>query len=64
MTVSEVARLASFQVAELTALKYKFHTHIESVILLACKKMVKSLFNEKAEKETFFFQMIHYIEDS
>ena len=50
MTVSERAQLASIEVAEIIALKYKFHTLAESVILPACKKIVKSMFGEKAEK--------------
>ncbi|XP_068225609.1 zinc finger BED domain-containing protein 5-like [Palaemon carinicauda] len=51
MTASERAQLASIEVAEIIALKSKSHTLAESVILPACKKIVKSMFGEKAEKE-------------
>ena len=48
MTVSERAQLASIEVAEIIALKSKSHTLAESVILPACKKIVKSMFGEKS----------------
>ncbi|XP_068219219.1 zinc finger BED domain-containing protein 5-like [Palaemon carinicauda] len=51
MTASERAQLASIEVAEIIALKSKSHTLAESVILPACKKIVQSMFGEKAEKE-------------
>ncbi|KAL7637467.1 UNVERIFIED_CONTAM: hypothetical protein RMT77_012195 [Armadillidium vulgare] len=51
MTVSERAQRASIEVAEIIALKSKSHTLAESVILPACKKMVKSMLGENAEKE-------------
>ncbi|XP_068205224.1 zinc finger BED domain-containing protein 5-like [Palaemon carinicauda] len=51
MTASERAQLASIEVAGIIALKSKSHTLAESVILPACKKIVKSMFGEKAEKE-------------
>ncbi|XP_068201803.1 zinc finger BED domain-containing protein 5-like [Palaemon carinicauda] len=51
MTASERAQLASIEVAEIIALKSKSHTLAESVILPACKKIVKSMFGEKAETE-------------
>ena len=51
MTVSERAQLASIEVAEIIAMKSKSHTLAESVILPACKKMVKSMLGETAEKE-------------
>ncbi|XP_068220474.1 zinc finger BED domain-containing protein 5-like [Palaemon carinicauda] len=51
MTASERAQLASIEVAEIIALKSKSHILAESVILPACKKIVKSMFGEKAEKE-------------
>ncbi|XP_068247742.1 zinc finger BED domain-containing protein 5-like [Palaemon carinicauda] len=51
MTASERSQLASIEVAEIIALKSKSHTLAESVILPACKKIVKSMFGEKAEKE-------------
>ncbi|KAL7646078.1 UNVERIFIED_CONTAM: hypothetical protein RMT77_002979 [Armadillidium vulgare] len=51
MTVSERAQRASIEVAEIITLKSKSHTLAESVILPACKKMVKSMLGENAEKE-------------
>ena len=51
MTVSERAQLASIEVAEIIAMKSKSHTLNESVILTACKKMVKSMMGETAEEE-------------
>ncbi|XP_068212657.1 zinc finger BED domain-containing protein 5-like [Palaemon carinicauda] len=51
MAASERAQLASIEVAEIIALKSKSHTLAESVILPACKKIVKSMFDEKAEKD-------------
>ena len=51
MTVSERAQLASIEVAEIIAMKSKSHTLAESVILPICKKMVKSMLGETAEKE-------------
>ncbi|XP_014787266.1 zinc finger BED domain-containing protein 5 [Octopus bimaculoides] len=51
MTVSEQAQLASIQVAEIIALTSKPYMLAESVILPACKKIVKSMFGEKAEKK-------------
>ena len=51
MTVSERAQLASIEVAEIIAMESKSHTLTESVILPACKNMVKSLLGETAEKE-------------
>ena len=50
MTVSERDQLASIEVAEIIAMKSKSHTLAESVILPACKKMVKSMLGETAEK--------------
>ena len=62
MTVSERAQLASIEVAEIIAMKSKSHTLAELVILPACKKMVKSMLGETAEKKLvkFRFQMIQY----
>ena len=51
MTVSERAQLASIELAELIAMKSKSHTLAELVIRPACKKMVKSMLGETAEKE-------------
>ena len=50
MTVSERAQLASIEIAKIIAMKSKSHNHAESVILPACKKMVKSMLGETAEK--------------
>ena len=49
--MSERAQLASIEVAEIIAMKSKSHTLAESVNLPACKKMVKSMLGETAEKE-------------
>ena len=51
MTVSERAQLASIEIAEIIAMKSKSHTLVESVILPTCKKMVKSMLGETAEKD-------------
>jgi len=51
VTVSEKAQLASYEVAEIIALKSKSHVLAESVILPACKKMVKIMLGDKAEQE-------------
>ena len=51
VTVSNKAQLASYHVAELIALKSKSHILAESVILPACKKMVKIMLGDKAEEE-------------
>lgn len=51
LNVSERAQLASIEVAELIALKSKSHTLAESVILPACRRMVKCMLGEKAETE-------------
>lgn len=49
--MSEKAQLASYQVAEIIALKSKSHVLAESLILPACKKMVKIMLGDKAEQE-------------
>ena len=51
ITVSEKAQLASYEVAEIIALKSKSHTLAESVILPACKKIVKIMLGDKVEQE-------------
>ena len=51
MTVSEKAQLASYEVAEIIALKSKSHVLAESVILPACKKIVRIMLGDKAEQE-------------
>lgn len=64
--MSEQAKLASVEVAEIIALNFKSHTLAESVISPACKKIVKSMFGEKAEKKKITksrFQIIQYTEE-
>ena len=50
-TVCEKAQLASYEVAEINALKSKPHVFEESMILPACRKMVKIMLGDKAEQE-------------
>ena len=50
-SVSEKAQLASYDVAEIIALKSKSHVLTESVILTECKRMVKIMLGDKAEQE-------------
>ena len=50
-TVSEKAQIASYEVSEMIALKMKSHSLAESVILPACKKMVRTILGEEAEKQ-------------
>jgi len=52
MTVSERAQLASYEVAEMIALKWKSYVLAESVILPAYQKMVKVMLGDKAEQES------------
>ena len=49
--MSEKAELASYEVAEIIALKSKSHVLTESVILPACKRMVKIMLGDKTEHE-------------
>ena len=49
--MSEKAQLASYEEAEIIALKSKSHVLAESIVLSACKKMVKIMFRDKAEQE-------------
>ena len=59
--VSERAQLASIEVAEIIAMKSKSHTYAESVILTACKKMVRCWVKQLKNKLVKFrFQMIQY----
>ena len=51
MTVSERAQLASYEVAEIIALKSNSHVLAESVILPACQKMAKVMLGDKAEQD-------------
>ena len=60
MTVTERAQLASIEVVEIIAMKSKSHTLAESVILPACKKMVKSMLGETAEKEMCKIPLSNY----
>ncbi|XP_043916310.1 zinc finger BED domain-containing protein 5-like [Protopterus annectens] len=48
--VSDRAQLASFQVAELVAKNMKPHTVVESLIMPACRLMVKTMLSDEAEK--------------
>ena len=50
-TVSEKAQIASYEVSEMIAIKMKSHTLAESLILPACKKMVKTMLGDDAEKQ-------------
>lgn len=50
-TVSEKAQIASYEVSEMITVKMKSHTLAESIILPACKKMVKIMLGDDAEKE-------------
>ena len=47
----EKAQLASYEVAEIIALKSKSHVLAKSEILSACKKMAKIMLGDKAEQE-------------
>uniref|UniRef100_A0A8C4RVL9 SCAN domain-containing protein 3-like n=1 Tax=Erpetoichthys calabaricus TaxID=27687 RepID=A0A8C4RVL9_ERPCA len=50
VSVSDKAQLASFEVAELVAMAMKPHTIVESLIMPACKIMVKTMLGDDAEK--------------
>ena len=49
-SVTDKAQLASFQVAELVAKRMKPHSIVESLIMPACKVMVRTMIGEEAEK--------------
>ena len=51
LTVSEKAQAASYNVAEMIAQQTRSHTLAESIILLACRKIVKRILGDKAEQE-------------
>ncbi|XP_023226702.1 zinc finger BED domain-containing protein 5-like [Centruroides sculpturatus] len=50
-SVSEKAQIASYEVAELIALKLKSHNLAEEIILPACRKIVKRMMSESAETD-------------
>ena len=51
MTVSEKAQIASLEISEMIAQNLKSHTLGELIILPACRKMVKTMLGDEAEKE-------------
>ena len=51
LTVSEKAQVASYDVAEMIAQQARSHTLAESIILPACRKIVKRILGDKAEQE-------------
>lgn len=51
VTLSEKAQIASYEVSEMIAVKMKSHTLAESIILPACRKMVKTMLGDDAEKQ-------------
>ena len=51
LTVSEKAQAASYDVAEMIAQQTRSHTLAESIILPACRKVVKRILGDKAEQE-------------
>ena len=51
LTVSEKAQIASIEIAELIAVETKSHTLTESIILPACRKIVKTMLGDEAEQE-------------
>ena len=50
-TVSEKAQVASIEIAKMTALQTKSHTLAESIILPACRKIVKTILGDTTEQE-------------
>lgn len=59
MAVSEQNELASYRAAEIISLTSKCHTLGESVILSACKKVVKCMFGKDAERELYIFPLFN-----
>ena len=51
VTISKKAQIASYEAFELIAQNMKAHTLGESLILLACKKIVKRMLGNEAAKE-------------
>ena len=50
-TVSEKAQVASIEIAKMTALQTKSQTLAESIILPACRKIVKTILGDTTEQE-------------
>jgi hypothetical protein len=50
-TIAEKAQVSSYKVAEIIARNIQPHTIAENFILLACKKIVKSVLGAAAERE-------------
>ena len=51
LTVSEKAQAASYDVAKMIAQQTRSHTLAESIILPACRKIVKRILGDKVEQE-------------
>ena len=51
LAVSEKAQAVSYDVAEMIAQQTRLHTLAESIILPACRKIVKRILGDKAEQE-------------
>ena len=51
MAVSEKAQIASLEMSEMIAQNLKSHTLAELMILPACRKMVRTMLGDEAEKE-------------
>ena len=51
LTVSKKALVVSIEIAEMIVLQTKSHTLTESIILTACRKIVKIILGDKAEQE-------------
>jgi len=51
-TFSEKSLLASYKASEIVAKRIKSHTIAEGVIIPACKKIVKSMLGDNAEKKS------------